>query len=135
MRPGGGAEPRTTPVAGSAPVYAQGQRRLWLTGRLGTKTDGSGRTARILDPANYDQYRAMAENRIRFAMPPVVAVLVLAAKGACRCRSAYWYSTPRSTALNGLHMRLIVPAASDELLDEQVPDELDAPTQPPNCEV
>jgi hypothetical protein len=68
-------------------------------------------------------------------MPLVVAVLVPVEKGACRCRSTYSYATPRSTALNGLHMKLIVPDASDELVDEQVPDELDAPTQPPNCEV
>ena len=78
-------------------------------------------------PANHDQYRAMAETRIRFSMPPVVVALVAAAKGACRCRSTYSYSTPRSIALNGLHMKLIVPDASDELVDEQVPVALDQP--------
>jgi hypothetical protein len=77
----------------------------------------------------------MAETRIRFSMPPVVVALAAAAKGACRCRSTDSYSTPRSIALNGLHMKLTIPDASDELVDEQVPDELEAPTQPPNCEV
>ena len=51
---------------------------------------------------HHDQNRAMAEARIRFSMPPVVVAWVPATKGACRCRSTYWYSTPRSTALNAL---------------------------------